>query len=206
MAMIEKRKICKRAVQEIARILILPVVASYYFRAIFLGRDRALEGSTELLSLWPGLTGQFMRTAFLRWVLSECHPDVTVGFGTTFSKFDCKIGRNVYIGNYCNFGWVDIQENVLIASGVSVPSGRHVHGFADRSKPIKDQQGKFEKVIIGTASWIGIRAVVMSSVGEGAIIAAGSVVVEAVPDYVIVGGVPAKILKNRDDPPKMIST
>ena len=55
-------------------------------------------------------------------------------------------------------------------------------------------------IIIGDDVWIGGGALILAgvSVGKGAIIAAGAVVNKDVPDYAIVGGIPAKVLKYRN--------
>ena len=56
-----------------------------------------------------------------------------------------------------------------------------------------------QKVIIGDDVWIGTRVIILPGVrvGTGSIIGAGAVVTKDVPDYAIVGGVPAKIIKFR---------
>jgi acetyltransferase-like isoleucine patch superfamily enzyme len=61
------------------------------------------------------------------------------------------------------------------------------------------------EVSIGSDVWIGTRAIVLRgvNVGHGAIIAANAVVTKNVPDYAIVAGVPAKIIRYRFDPDKI---
>ena len=62
------------------------------------------------------------------------------------------------------------------------------------------KQGMREaEVIIGNDVWIGMRSIIMPGVkiGDGAVIGAGAVVTKDVPDYAIVGGVPARIIKYR---------
>ncbi|QJD88248.1 CatB-related O-acetyltransferase [Cohnella herbarum] len=61
---------------------------------------------------------------------------------------------------------------------------------------------KNERVVIGNDVWIGAGTIILPSVeiGNGAIIAAGAVVTKDVPDYAIVGGVPAKVIKYRFSP------
>ena len=76
--------------------------------------------------------------------------------------------------------------------------GKNQHFFYETDTPIKDQGGKFEKIVIGENCWIGNGALVMANIGDHCIIGAGSVVTEDVPAYSIVAGNPARIIKNRD--------
>ena len=55
----------------VATVCVLPSLVSFWCRRIVLGADRALEGSTQALGLVPGVTGQYLRRAFLRLVLDE---------------------------------------------------------------------------------------------------------------------------------------
>ncbi|QQX88682.1 CatB-related O-acetyltransferase [Cupriavidus necator] len=59
-----------------------------------------------------------------------------------------------------------------------------------------------ESVEIGSDVWIGARSIILDGVkiGDGAIVAAGSVVTENVDPYAIVGGVPAKLIRRRFSP------
>lgn len=61
------------------------------------------------------------------------------------------------------------------------------------------QGGNFKSVTIGNDVWIGMNTLILPGVhiGNGVIIGAGAVVTKDIPDYVVVGGVPAKIIKNR---------
>ena len=71
------------------------------------------------------------------------------------------------------------------------------HGYEDIHKPIRIQPCKTAIVTIGDDSWIGANAVITSGVtlGKHVVVAAGSVVTKDVPDYSIVAGNPARILK-----------
>jgi hypothetical protein len=122
------RDLLKAAARAIAHIVASPFLICHALKSPFLGADRALEGSTQLLSLWPGISGQYVRRAFLSWTIAECHPSASIGFGTIFSKSAARIGRNVYIGPYCTIGSVTIEQDALIASGVQLLSGGRIHG------------------------------------------------------------------------------
>ena len=105
-----------------------------------------------------------------------------------------KIGKNVFINFDCVFldlGGITIEDGVLIAPKVSLLSEGH---------PIEpeNRQALVPKAIhIKKNAWIGANATILQGVtiGENAIVAAGSVVSKDVPDNTIVGGVPAKIIK-----------
>lgn len=74
------------------------------------------------------------------------------------------------------------------------------HAFSDTTKPIIEQGSDPKKpVIIGDDVWIGTRVIILPgvTVGSHAIIASGAVVTKNVPEWAIVGGNPAKILKMR---------
>jgi acetyltransferase-like isoleucine patch superfamily enzyme len=105
-----------------------------------------------------------------------------------------KIGKNVFINFDCVFldlGGITIEDNVLIAPKVSLLSEGH---------PIEpeNRHALLPKAIhIKRNAWIGAGATILQGVtiGENSVVAAGSVVSKDVPDNVIVGGAPAKIIK-----------
>ena len=110
---------------------------------------------------------------------------------------------DVVIGDYSRIGLhstiigpVCIGSHVHLAQGITVTALNH--NFADRDRRI-DQQGiSTQPVVIGDDVWIGANAVILPGVtiGRHCVVAAGAVVTKDVPDYCVVGGVPAKIIKN----------
>lgn len=188
----------KGTAQMLATLTLAPEFLSFWIRSRLLGRDRALEGSTQTLSLIPGIVGQVFRRAFLTRVLDFCHPESTVEFGTIFSKAGTRIEENVYIGPHCHIGLAHLERDVLIAAGVHIPSGPMTHGTADLTKRIQDQPGLLQKVRIGAGTWIGSGVVVMAEIGCDSIVGAGAVVTKPVPDRVLAGGVPARVIRNRE--------
>jgi acetyltransferase-like isoleucine patch superfamily enzyme len=185
----------------IATIAVIPPLVSFYVRALVFGRDRALVGSTQALALVPGITGQYLRRAFLARALARCHSSATIEFGTIFSKAGARIDEQVYVGPRCHLGLVHLERDVLLAAGVHVPSGAKTHGTSDSSRPIREQQGKVSLVRIGAGAWVGSAAVVMADVGAGSVIGAGSVVTSPIPAGVTAAGVPARVLHIRAEGP-----
>jgi len=112
------------------------------------------------------------------------------------------IGNNVGIAQNCFIqvrGMVTIGDNVIFGPGVSIFSENHV--FDDPDLPVS-VQGEIRKgVTIEEGVWIGTKATILDGVivGRNSIIAAGSVVNKNVPPYAVVGGVPAKVLKIRNE-------
>jgi len=193
----------KESAKAVARLAafvgVSPILVSFWMNAMFRGRNLALESRSQLLSLWPGLTGQYLRTAFLRQVLARCHHTVLVEFGTYFSQCGAMLDENVYIGPRCGLGLVHLERDVLLAANVQIPSGGKTHYFDDPSRPIREQGGERRLVTIGSGAWIGTGAIVLADVGAGTVVAAGSVVTRPLPSNVIAGGVPAKVIRNRFD-------
>lgn len=192
------RQLAKTIACGIANLLILPLLLIHWLKVPLIGKDRALEGSTEYLSLFPGVIGQYLRRAFLGWTIAHCHPSACICFGTVLSKAGARIDANAYVGGHCHIGLVHIERDVLIASGVHITSGGKMHGTDDLTKPIKEQEGVNTLVTIGQGAWIGSLAVVMANVGRDSIVGAGAVVTKPIRDKVVAAGVPAKVIRNRD--------
>lgn len=176
-------------------LLALPALIGYEFAAVAFGRERAFALSSEKLAVRGGPLGIYARQAFYRYTTGGVGRDVCFGFMSVFSKPAVRIGHRVYIGRFCSVGWADIRDDVMLADGVQVLSGRHQHGsVSQRGRTPRDNMQTFRQVKIGRGAWIGAGAVVMADVGEGAVVAAGAVVVKPVPAYARVGGVPAVAL------------
>lgn len=96
-------------------------------------------------------------------------------------------------------GKVTIGDNTIFGPGVSIHAENH--NFSDIDKPIRKQGATRKGVTIGNDCWIGSKAIILDGVkiGNHTIIAAGAVVTKDVPDYAIVGGIPAKIIKRRKE-------
>lgn len=75
----------------------------------------------------------------------------------------------------------------------------HTHNIERTDIPMGQQGMRVSEVVIGNDVWIGMQVIIMPGVkvGNGVVIGAGAVVTKDVPDYAIVGGVPAMIIKFR---------
>lgn len=107
------------------------------------------------------------------------------------------IDNNVSIGRGCSIiaiKKIHICESTLIADNVHITDNNHNGDFRLRKNP--DNLIYKSQVIIGKGVWIGQNAVIIGvKIGKNAIVAANAVVVDDVPDNVIVGGVPAKFIR-----------
>ncbi|MBI1314230.1 acyltransferase [bacterium] len=193
------RRILKTAVNAFATALVLPAVILYRFSAAVIGSEKAFPGWSQAFSLLPGLTGQYLRHAFYSLVLDRCGDGACITFGTIFSHATASVGRNVYIGANCSIGAATIEDDVLIASNVSIMNGSTQHGIERLDIPIREQPGEFVAVTIGEGSWIGERATVAADVGKHCVIGAGAVVTKPIPDYAIALGVPARVVRFRNE-------
>ena len=104
------------------------------------------------------------------------------------------IGKNVFINSGCRFqdqGGITIGEGTLIGHNAVLATLNH--DFA----PDKRSSMHPAPIVIGKNVWLGANVTIVPGVtiGDGSIIAAGAVVTKDVPPNVVVGGVPAKILK-----------
>lgn len=127
------------------------------------------------------------------------------GDATVEPPFRCDYGYNVHVGEgfYANFDCVvldvrrvEFGRNCLLGPGVHVYTATHPLDAEERAAGLE----RGEPVTVGDDVWIGGRAVLNPgvTVGNGAVIASGAVVTEDVPDGVVVGGNPARVLRELD--------
>jgi acetyltransferase-like isoleucine patch superfamily enzyme len=115
-------------------------------------------------------------------------------FYTNFGRFT-KIGKGVFINHACSFldlGGITIEDDVLLGPRVNLVTENHPLDPASRKDLI------CKPIVIKRKAWIGAGATILPgvTVGENAVVAAGAVVSKDVPANTIVGGVPAKHIKN----------
>lgn len=127
---------------------------------------------------------------------------------------DCLLDDYAYLQQHCDLMSVDIGKFANIAAMVRINPGFHpmeyptLHHFTYRPTmygmgPEDDaeffQWRRRQRVVIGHDTWIGHGAVIMPGVriGNGAVVGSNSVVTKDVPAYAIVGGVAAKVIRQR---------
>lgn len=118
----------------------------------------------------------------------------------------CKFSRNTVIGNHCNFNGISIYGQGKVEIGDYFHSGEGIkifttyHNYEGGKRIPYDDTFVTRDVIIKECVWCGTDVTILAGVtiGEGAVIQNGSVVVNDIPDCGVVGGAPAKVFKYRD--------
>lgn len=162
---------------------------------VYYGFARYLPASTSPMTRWA----RKIRRVVCRPVFDYCGQNVNIEKGVRFAT-----GGGIFIGSGSGLGVngsvhgpLRIGENVMMGPDVTILS--QTHNIERTDIPMGKQGMREAEVIIGNDVWIGMRSIIMPGVkiGDGAVIGAGAVVTKDVPDYAIVGGVPARIIKYR---------
>ena len=149
----------------------------------------------------------------------DCSPMIALGKGSSVRMFTTlivkdnkrsqekrsflSVGDNTYIGEYNNIraagGKVTIGNNCLISQHVTIVASNHQ---ISKAKLIVEQGWATDKVDVTLEDdiWVGTNSVILPgiTIHKGAVIAAGAVVTKDVPEYAIVAGNPARIIKYRN--------
>lgn len=164
-----------------------------------------LYQTTEgIIRLIPDIfLGNFIRRKFYQIMLKSCGKKLNIASNCIIEvPQKIEVGNNVGLNVNCwisGGGRVIIGDDVLIGPNVIIHSANHKFDRLDI--PIRLQGHEFKQIIIEDDVWVGAGAIILAgvTVHKGAVIAAGAVVTRDVPPKAIVGGVPAKIMKYRNE-------
>ncbi len=133
-----------------------------------------------------------------------------IGSGTIIrSPHGLSLGNHVSFGRNCTVEVSGTIGDFVMAAGAVSLIGRNDHAIDQVGTPMRygswigDRERRDgDTLIIGNDVWIGFGATVLSglSIGDGAVVAAGAVVIKDVPPFSIVGGNPAKVISERFTP------
>ena len=144
---------------------------------------------------------RFLRTRSARLALKRCAATANIESKARFgSGARLTVGHRSGVGvNAMITGTVDIQDNVMMGPDVVII--RHNHRSDDPSMPMIDQVHTEDvPLLIESDVWIGTRVIILPGcrrIGAGSIVGAGAVVTKDVPPRSVVGGNPARVLRER---------
>jgi len=191
------RRAVKAAVFGVAWLCVLPLIVISWLEKNLIRSEVLFVSASQLLAIVPSPIGSFMRAAFYSCTLNRCSWEVHIGFGSLFTHRGAALGARVSTGAYCVIGHADIGDDVMMASRVSIPSGKRQH---------LDDEGnlapvlRFDRVAIGSECWVGEGAIILADVGPRAIVSAGALVIKTMPGGCLIGGNPARVLKELGSP------
>lgn len=151
-----------------------------------------------------GKLSQYLRRVLCIRIFSKAGKRLNVENNVYFGK-----GNDIKVGDYVGFGsnfkclnrTLNMGNYIMMAEDVLFLGGNHV--YKDLETPMMFQSDTVKAILkIDDDVWIGARAIILPGckhIGRGVIIGAGSVVTKDIPDYAIVGGNPAKVIKFRTD-------
>lgn len=161
----------------------------------YYGFAKHLPASTSPKTYWA----RSIRRVICHSLFDHCGKNVNIEQGARFATgFRIRIGSGSGLGvNASVHGPLRIGENVMMGPDVTILT--HTHNIERTDIPMGRQGTVVKEVSIGDDVWIGMRSIIMPGVriGNGVVIGAGAVVTKNVPDFAIVGGVPARIIRYR---------
>ncbi len=136
--------------------------------------------------------------------LNLCGNNVQLNSGQYLIPEKMKFGNNVYIGPdaFINaIGGLEIHDGSIVGPFVKIQTSNHRYDHSELETIPYDNINLLSKVIICQNVWIGMDVKICPGVtiGEGAVVAMGSVVTKDVPPLAVIGGNPAKVIKYRDE-------
>jgi len=150
---------------------------------------------------YGGKIAKKIRFICCRHLFDKCGKNVNIDRGVEFgSGRGIEIGDDTGIGMRCKIqiGTVKIGRYVMMSPDVIILTQNHRHDNTEIPMALQGNE-PVEPVIISDDVWIGTRVIILPGrrIGRGAIVGAGAIVTRDVPDFAIVGGNPAVVIKFR---------
>lgn len=150
-----------------------------------------------------------MRTYFVTMNMRTVGEGVVIERGSLFAHpYNVEIGNNVYINFNAKIlnthhSHLYIGNDVIIGPELQCIFSNINHTNTD--VPLRKAKRTYQSIIIEDDVWIGTRVTILPGVtiGKGSVVGAGAVVTKDIPPYTIVGGVPARMIKNRREQAKI---
>lgn len=171
---------------------------------------RALAQMHERYKDWKYIQGGRLRARYLHLVLAECGPHLIInGKPTIYEPHKIHLGDYVTINNGCQ---ISPRADVYIGDHVTMSRGSQITaGTLDTRNWVEGNYLKREhtqaEVHLAEGTWLCINSIVLPGVsitGKGVIVAAGAVVTHDITeDFVVVGGAPARIVKDMKKPKEL---
>lgn len=171
-----------RGASELRRLAIL---ATHLHAHVELPRNTRLGPGFDLIIPGPGTFKVGPGTDFRRGFVAEISGDgrIDIGAGCTFTSFALvQCSTTISIGRRAVFG-----QNLMIADGN--------HRFRDHTRHLNDQGYDFCPIVIGENAVVMSKCTLVASIGDGAFIAANSVVTKDIPPFCLAAGAPARVIE-----------
>ena len=167
------------------------ITVLYFLFGMQLGKKNRFEGGKcrAFKQIKIGNNNAFFGGGYTIWPLPDNYKGCRINI-----KDGSMFNRNLYI-DAC--GYIEIGNGCMIGPDVYISDSNHQVKFGTSPRNLPMNIGK---VIIGDNCWIGAKAIILKDVelGEGCVVAAGAVVTKSFPAGSIIGGIPAKIIRESD--------
>jgi virginiamycin A acetyltransferase len=189
------KKLARPVVDAFGSIVTMPLVVLFRIRLL---RYATVSNG---LALIPGSVGTVLRRSWYRHTLAGCGRNLVVDFGAGIRTPRSRVGDNCYIGLWSWIGWVEIGNDFMSGSHLVALSGRAQHQYSRRDVPMRLQPGTHRCLKIGDDVWAGASVTIAEDVAPHTVIGSGAVVTKTFEPYDIIGGIPAKPIGSRLEPP-----